>query len=408
MTDYYDHLETRDPGERDEALFDELPYQIANARDNAPYYRKTLADVTPASISDRAALAALPLTRKSHLIELQKKTPPFGGLSTVAHGSLMRIYQSPGPIYDLEGHDTDYWRTGRAFYAAGFRALRIIHNAFSYHLTPAGAMVESGARKLGCAVFPAGVGNTELQVRAINDVRPDYYAGTPSFLKTLLEKSREMGANASSLKKASVAGEALPPSLRSEIKAMGVETYQWYATADLGLIAYELPAMEGLIVDEGVIVEIVRPGTGDPLLDGEVGEVVVTTFSGEYPLIRFATGDLSAVMPGRSPCGRTNMRLRGWMGRADQTTKVKGMFVHPAQVAEVAKRHPEIVRSRLVVSQENGRDVMTLHCESRAANASDVEATLLAVCKLKGRVELTAPGTLPNDGKVIDDTRPVG
>jgi phenylacetate-CoA ligase len=256
-------------------------------------------------------------------------------------------------------------------------------------------------------VFPAGVGNTEVQVRAINDVRPDYYAGTPSFLRTLLEKGREMGADTSSLTKASVAGEALPPALRAEIKAMGVETYQWYGTADLGLIAYESPAMEGLIVDEGVIVEIVRPGTGDPLPDGDVGEVVVTSFSGEYPLIRFATGDLSAVMAGRSPCGRTNMRLKGWMGRADQTTKVKGMFVHPAQVAEVAKRHPEIIRSRLVVSQENGRDVMTLHCESHGANASDVEATLLAVCKLKGRVELTAPHTLPNDGKVIDDTRAV-
>ncbi len=407
MTDYFDRLETRDPGERDEALFDELPYQIANARDNAPYYRKTLAHVEPVAVADRAALAALPVTRKSDLIELQKQTPPFGGLSTVVHGSLVRIYQSPGPIYDLEGHETDYWRTGRAFYAAGFRPFRIIHNAFSYHFTPAGAMVESGARKLGCAVFPAGVGNTELQIQAIGDVRPDYYAGTPSFLKMLLEKGREMGADTSSLKKATVAGEALPPGLRAEIKALGVEACQWYGTADLGLIAYETPAMEGLIVDEGVIVEIVRPGTGDPLPDGEVGEVVVTTYAGEYPLIRFATGDLSAVMPGQSPCGRTNMRLKGWMGRADQTTKVKGMFVHPAQVAEVARRHPEIIRSRLVVGQEKGRDVMTLHCETHSADASEVAATLMAVCKLKGRVELTAPGTLPNDGKVIDDTRPV-
>lgn len=407
MTEYYDRLETRDPEARDAALFNELPYQIANARDNAPYYRKMLAQVEPVAVADRAALAALPLTRKSDLIELQKRTPPFGGLSTVMHGSLLRIYQSPGPIYDLEGHETDYWRTGRAFFAAGFRPFRIIHNAFSYHFTPAGAMVDSGARRIGCAVFPAGVGNTELQVQAINDIRADYYAGTPSFLKTLLEKGREMGADTSSLKKASVAGEALPPSLRAEIKAMGVETYQWYGTADLGLIAYESPAMEGLIIDEGAIVEIVRPGTGDVVPDGEVGEVVVTTFSGEYPLIRFATGDLSAVMPGQSPCGRTNMRLKGWMGRADQTTKVKGMFVHPAQVAEVTKRHPEIIRSRLVVSQEQGRDVMTLHCESHGADASEVEATLQAVCKLKGRVELTAPETLPNDGKVIDDIRPM-
>ncbi len=406
MLEFYDHLETRDPEARDAALFDELPYQIANAKDNAPHYRAILADVEPNAIADRAALATLPVTRKSDLIEMQRKDLPFGGLSTVIRGSLVRIYQSPGPIYDLEGHDIDYWRTGRAFYAAGFRPFHVIHNTFSYHFTPAGAMVDSGARILGCAVFPAGVGNTELQLQAIQDIRPDYYAGTPSFLLTLLEKAREMGADTSSLKKASVAGEALPPALRTKIKALGVETYQWYGTADVGLIAYESPAMEGLIVDEGAIVEIVRPGTNDPVPDGEVGEVVVTTYSGEYPLIRFGTGDLSAVMPGRSPCGRTNMRLKGWMGRADQTTKVKGMFVHPAQVAEVTRRHPEIVRTRLVVGQEKGRDVMTLHCESHGADASAVAATLLAVCKLKGRVELTAPGTLPNDGKVIDDTRP--
>jgi len=407
MTEYYDNLETRDPGARDAALFDELPYQIANAKDNAPHYRDLLADVEPNDIVDRAALAALPVTRKSDLIELQRKDLPFGGLSTVIRGSLVRIYQSPGPIYDLEGHETDYWRTGRAFYAAGFRPFHVIHNTFSYHFTPAGAMVDSGARILGCAVFPAGVGNTELQLQAIQDIRPDYYAGTPSFLKTLLEKGQEMGLDTSSIKKASVAGEALPPALRAKIKAMGVETYQWYGTADLGLIAYETPAMEGLIVDEGAIVEVVRPGTGDVVPDGEVGEVVVTTYAAEYPLIRFATGDLSAVLPGQSPCGRTNMRLKGWMGRADQTTKVKGMFVHPAQVAEVSKRHPEIIRSRLVVSQEKGRDVMTLRCESNGADAKEVAATLQAVCKLKGRVELTAPETLPNDGKVIDDTRPM-
>jgi phenylacetate-CoA ligase len=317
----------------------------------------------------------------------------------------MRVFQSPGPIYDVEGHGRDYWRTARAFHAAGFRAGEVVHNAFAYHLTPAGSMVESGAHAIGCAVFPAGTGNTDLQVRAIADVRPTCYAGTPSFLKILLDKGRETGADLSSLKKAAVAGEALPPSLRAELNGLGVDVLQWYATADLGLIAYESPAMAGLIVDEGVIVEIVRPGTGDPVPDGEVGEVVVTTFSRDYPLIRFATGDLSAVLPGASPCGRTNMRLKGWLGRADQTTKVKGMFVHPEQVADVVKRHPEIRKARLVVSQEGGVDVMTLHCETHAVNAVAVAETLAAVCKLKGKVELTAPGTLPNDGKVIDDIR---
>ena len=409
MTEYYDNLETRDPDVRDAALFDELPYQIANAKDNAPHYRDLLADVEPNDITDRAALAALPVTRKSDLIELQRQKMPFGGLSTVIRGNLVRIYQSPGPIYDAEGHEHDYWRTGRAFFGAGFRPCRVIHNTFSYHFTPAGAMVDSGARAVGCAVFPAGTGNTELQIKAIQDVRPHYYAGTPSFLKILLEAAREMKADISTMKRASVAGEGLPPSLRADIKALGVETTQWYGTADVGLIAYETEAMEGLVVDEGAIVEIVRPGTGDVVADGEVGEVVVTTYAAEYPMIRFATGDLSAVMPGQSPCGRTNMRLKGWMGRADQTTKVKGMFVHPAQVAEVCKRHPEIIRSRLVVSQEKGRDVMTLQCECNGgdADAKQVAATLQAVCKLKGRVELTPPETLPNDGKVIDDTRPV-
>ena len=405
MSEFYDDLETRDGEAREAAQFAELPFQIANARDNAPFYRSLFKDVSPRDITSRKALAALPLTRKSELIDLQRNDPPFGGLATAAPGDLVRIYQSPGPIYDLEPLGRDYWRTARALHAAGFRAGEVIHNTFSYHFTPAGAMVERGAVALGCAVFPAGPANTDLQVRAIQDIRPTCYAGTPSFLKILLEKGREMDLDTSSMSKASCAAEALPPSVRADIKAAGIDAVQWYGTADLGMIAYESRAMEGLIVDEGIIVEVVRPGTGDPVSEGEVGEVVVTVFSRDYPLIRFATGDLSAVLPGPSPCGRTNMRLKGWMGRADQATKVKGMFVHPSQIADVLKRHREITKARLVVSQEEGRDVMTLHCETEGVNVQAVEESLRAVSKLKGRIEITAPGTLPNDGKVIDDVR---
>jgi len=408
MSEFYDDLETRDHRAREVAQFAELPFQIANAKDNAAFYRRLFKDVSPQDITSRTALAALPLTRKSELIELQRNAPPFGGLATAAPGDLVRIYQSPGPIYDLEPLGRDTWRTARALYAAGFRDGDVIHNTFSYHFTPAGSMVERGALALGCTVFPAGPANTELQVRAIHDIRPTCYAGTPSFLRILLDKGREMGLDTSSLTRASVAAEALPPAVRAELKAAGISATQWYGTADLGMIAYESSAMEGLIVDEGIIVEIVKPGTGEPLPEGEVGEVVVTVFSREYPLIRFATGDLSAVMPGESPCGRTNMRLKGWMGRADQTTKVKGMFVHPSQIADVLKRHPEIRKARLVVGHERGRDVMTLQCETEGVDAAAVGETLQAVCKLKGRIEIVAPGSLPNDGKVIDDARSHG
>lgn len=405
MSEFYDDLETRDREAREVALFAELPFQVANAKDNAPYYRDLFKDISPEDCSSRAALAALPLTRKSELIDLQRKSPPFGGVATVAPGDLVRIYQSPGPIYDLEPLGRDTWRTARALYAAGFRDGDVIHNTFSYHFTPAGAMIERGALALGCTVFPAGPANTDLQVRAIHDIRPTCYAGTPSFLKILLEKGRESGLDTSSLSRASCAAEALPPSVRAEIKAAGIDAVQWYGTADLGMIAYESRAMEGLIVDEGIIVEVVRPGTGDPVPEGEVGEVVVTVFSREYPLIRFATGDLSAVLAGPSPCGRTNMRLKGWLGRADQATKVKGMFVHPSQIADVLKRHPEIVKARLVVDRKQGRDVMTLYCETEGVDAAAVGESLQAVCKLKGRIEISDPGTLLNDGKVIEDVR---
>jgi len=405
---FYDILETRDPAKREAEQLARLPEQIANAKRDAPGWGKILADVVPADITTRAALASLPVTRKSALIDLQKVDMPFGGLTAVPTAGLGRIFASPGPIYDPEVLRPDYWRFARAFYAAGFRPGDIVHNTFAYHLTPAGAMAESGAHALDCPVIPAGVGQTEVQLQVIGDVKPTCFVGTPSFLRVLLDKAKEIGADASSIRKAAVGGEALPPSLRSLLADYGVDVLQLYGTADLGLIAYESEAREGLIIDEGVLVEIVRPGTGDPVPDGEVGEVVVTTFTPEYPLIRFGTGDLSAVLPGTSPCGRTNMRIKGWMGRADQTTKVKGMFVHPTQIAQVLSRHREIRKGRLVVDSDDKGDVMTLVCEVEPiddALADRIAETLNTVTKLKGRVKLVAPDTLPNDGKVIEDVR---
>ena len=413
-SEFYDDLETRSADAREASLLDALSGQVANAKLGAPYFTKLLEDIAPEEINSREALAQLPVTRKSDLIELQKKTPPFGGLTTRSSGKLKRIFQSPGPIYEPEGFGEVWWGTARALYAAGFREGDILHNTFSYHFTPAGFMLETGAAQIGCAVFPAGVGNTELQVRAMADMKPTGYTGTPSFLKILLERAEEMNLDISSLSKSLVGGEPLFPALRSEIEDRGVNCQQVYATADLGSIAYESPAREGLIVDEGLLIEIVRPGTNDPVDEGEVGEVVATSFTPEYPLIRFGTGDLSAILPGESPCGRTNIRLKGWMGRADQTTKVKGMFVHPSQVAEIVKRHPEIIKARLVVDQRDGADVMTLSCEvddpEHAAGGSDglagdITASIQAVCKMKGEVGYAQPGTLPNDGLVIDDIR---
>jgi phenylacetate-CoA ligase len=406
---HYDDLESRDPETREAALMAALPRQIAHAKASAPYFAALLADVEPQAVATREALEALPVTRKSRLIELQKARPPFGGMSAVAPGQLARVFMSPGPIYDPEGRGADHWRMARALFAAGFRAGDLVHNSFSYHLTPAGAMLESGARALGCAVIPGGTGQTELQARAIADLKPSGYVGTPSFLRLILEKSREIAVDVSSLRRALVSGEAFPPALQNDIAGRGISATQAYATADLGLIAYETEAHEGLVVDEGIILEVVHPGTGDVVVAGEVGEVVVTTFEPTYPLIRFATGDLSAILPGRSPCGRTNARIAGWLGRADQTTKIKGMFVHPEQVAEVLKRHPEIGRARLVVSQDGHGDVMTLRAEvaavGDAAFAARLAEALVAVTKLKGQVELVPPGSLPKDGKVIEDLR---
>jgi phenylacetate-CoA ligase len=406
---YFDSLETRDPAEREAQRLQALAQQVAHAADNAPFYTALLADVDPRAIEDYAAFAALPVTRKSELKEHQAAQPPFGGLAAVTPGAMARIFVSPGPIYDPEGDRVDYWRLGRAMHAAGFRRGELVHNAFSYHFTPAASMAEGGARAIGCAVIPAGVGQTELQVEAIAGLRPHGYVGTPSFLKIILEKGDELGADLSSLTKALVSAEPYPPSLRSFFAERGIAGVQCYATADLGLIAYESPGQEGLIVDEGVYVEIVRPGTGEPVPEGEVGEVVVTNLCPEYPLLRFATGDLSAVLPGTSPCGRSNRRIKGWMGRADQTTKVRGMFVHPSQVAAVLARHPELGRGRLVVDRADDRDSMTLHAELKGAApdglADAVAESLRDVCKLRGEVDLVAEGSLANDGKVIDDIR---
>ncbi len=406
---YFDALETRDPAEREARQLQALAQQVAHAATNAPFYTALLADVDPRAIDDYAAFAALPVTRKSELKQHQAAQPPLGGLTAVAPGQLARIFVSPGPIYDPEGDRVDYWRLGRAMYAAGFRRGELVHNAFSYHFTPAASMAEGGARAIGCAVIPAGVGQTELQVEAIAGLGPHGYVGTPSFLKIILEKGEELGADLSSLTKALVSAEPYPPSLRAFFAERGIAGVQCYATADLGLIAYESPGQEGLIVDEGVHVEIVRPGTGDPVPEGEVGEVVVTNLGPEYPLLRFATGDLSAVLPGASPCGRTNRRIKGWMGRADQTTKVRGMFVHPSQVAAVLARHPELGRGRLVVDRADDRDSMTLHAELKGSAAEGLAAavaeSLRDVCKLRGEVELVAEGSLANDGKVIDDIR---
>jgi phenylacetate-CoA ligase len=402
---FYDALETRDPALREREIMVALPAHIDHAKKNAPYFAKLLAAFDPASITTRAALAQLPVTRKSELHELQKLSAPFGGLNATQMGKLARLFVSPGPIYDPEGRGADYWRSARSFYAAGFRAGDIVHNTFSYHLTPAGSMFESGAH----AVIPAGVGQTEMQVATIAALRPNGYVGTPSFLKVLLEKADELKADVSSIKKALVSGEAFLPPVKALLKSRGIDAYQCYGSADLGVIAYESSAREGLIVDEGVLVEIVRPGTGDPVADGEVGEVVVTTFNSDYPLIRFATGDLSAVMSSASPCGRTNTRIKGWMGRADQTTKVRGMFVHPHQVAEIVKRHPQIARARLIVSQLDGADAMTLKCEftDTSATLAGIAESIRDITKLRGEIESVALHSLPNDGKVIEDVRVV-
>ena len=416
MTMYFDALETRDPAQREAALLGALPAQVSHARQSSGAFSEILKDVHPAEVTTRQALASLPVTRKHELLERQqaaRATPGgdvFGGFSTLGFGARMpRIFASPGPIYEPEGVARDYWRMARAIFAAGFRPGELIHNCFSYHFVPAGSMMETGAHALGCTVFPGGTGQTEQQVQAITQLLPSGYIGTPSFLKIIVDKALEMGVALPSLTKAMFGGEAFPPSLRDWFAERGITGYQCYATADLGLIAYETEAREGLVLDEGVIVEIVRPGTGDPVAPGEVGEVVVTTLNPDYPLIRFGTGDLSAMLDGPCPTGRTNGRIKGWMGRADQTTKIRGMFVHPGQVAEIIKRFPEVARARLVVTGEMANDAMMLQVETACGGpdglANKISEAIRDVTKLRGQVELVLPGTLPNDGKVIEDAR---
>jgi phenylacetate-CoA ligase len=405
---HFDTLETRDPLARERAQFALLPDVVRRAKAEAPGWAQHLAGIDPADIASRSALAGLPILRKASLRELQARRPPFGGLAVSEAAATARIFMSPGPIYEPEGRGEDWWRSARALHAAGFRAGDIVLNTFSYHLTPGGWILDSGLRALGCAVIPAGPGNIEQQVEAIAHVRPSAYVGVPEFLKVLLDKAREAGRPATSITKALVSGGTLMPGLRVDYRQRGVSVLQAYAIADVGVIAYESTALEGMIVDEGVIVEIVRPGTGDPVPEGEVGEVVVTAFNRDYPMIRLATGDLSAMLPGQSPCGRTNMRIKGWLGRADQTAKVKGMLVHPEQIAEVARRHCMLGRMRLVIGRVGEVDVMTLRAESSSldeALALRVAETLADVTRLKAEVQLVIPGTLPNDGKVICDER---
>ena len=415
MTNYYDKLEIRSTDEREAALFAQLPAQVAHARRSSVAFAELLRDIDPAAVLDRAALTRLPVTRKGDLQQRQKLQharggDAFGGFSTIRYGADMpHVFASPGPIYEPEGAARDYWRMARAMFAAGFRPGELIHNCFSYHFVPAGSMMETGARALGCSVFPGGTGQTEQQVQAMAHLKPAGYIGTPSFLKIILEKAGNMGVALPSLRKAMLGAEAVPPALRDWFSRHGIDAYQCLATADLGLIAYETEAREGLVLDEGLIVEIVRPGTGDAVVEGEVGELVVTSLNPVYPLIRFGTGDLSAVLAGACPTGRTNTRIKGWLGRADQTTKIRGMFVHPGQVDEIAKRFPEVVRARLVVTGELANDAMTLRvetsCSGPDALAVKIGIAIREVTKLRGEVELLLPGTLPNDGKVIEDAR---
>jgi phenylacetate-CoA ligase len=407
MTAHYDALETRAPSEREAGLFARLPEVLRRAL-AAPGYAERLGGVDPATVTSRAALARLPVLRKSELPALHKAARPFGGFVATAPGGFARLFTSPGPIFEPEGTGTDPWRGARALFAAGLRPGDIVLNTFSYHLTPGGFIFDASARALGCAVIPAGPGNIDAQFELIEAYRPVGYSGTPDFLKILLDAAASAGRDVSSIKRAVVSGAAFPPSLQAEIKARGIDAYQAFGTADLGLIAFETEARDGMVVNEELILEIVKPGTGDPVADGDVGEIVVTSLDPHHPWIRLALGDLTAALPGTSACGRTNMRIKGWMGRADQTTKVKGMFVRPEQIAEIGKRHPRLGRLRLVVTREGESDAMTLRAEATAASDAlreEIAGTLRAVTKLTGAVELVGPGALPNDGKVIADER---
>jgi phenylacetate-CoA ligase len=412
-TEFFDARETREPAAREADLMARLPGLIADAQSRAPGWGRILAGVDPAAIRSRADLCALPVTRKNDLKPLQAADPPFGGLNAVPLADVGHIFMSPGPIFDLDVRRADWWRVARAMHAAGMRRGMLIQNCFSYHFTPAAFMIEAAAAHMGCPVLPAGVGQTEMQVEAMAALKVPAYAGTPSFLKIILEKAMALGADVSALRSGLFAAEALPPSLRQWFHDHGLTcVLQWYGTAEIGLIAYETQsagtACEGMVVDEDLLVEVVRPGTGEPVAEGEVGELVVTDFNADYPLVRFGTGDLTAILPGISPCGRTNVRIRGWLGRADQTTKVRAMFVHPGQIDQIMKRHPELLRVRLVVSGNIGEERMTLYCEAQSSPdglAARVAESIRDITKLRGEALLTMPGSLPNDGKVIEDAR---
>ncbi len=410
MSEYFDYKEIRSQNERENDHLEKLCDLINSAKELSPFYGKTLSRIDTGDLKSISDLAALPIVRKSELIELQNTAPPFGGLGMVPAGEMARLFLSPGPIVEPQGKDEDIWRVARALYAVGLRKGGIAHNCFAYHFTPAGIMFDYAARTLGCAVFPGGVGQTEDQVKAINRFQSDTYMGTPDFLKIILERADDLGTPVTSINKALVTGGPLFPDLRRYYEDRGIHIRQCYATADVGLIAYESDVMDGMIIDEDVIVEIVRPGTGDLVCDGEVGEVIVTCFNPNYPLIRFATGDLSAILEGQSPCGRTNRRIKGWMGRADQTTKVRGMFIHPEQVARVVEKYDEITKARLEVSDRDGKDNMVLHCEVHNYIGNDelekrIADTIRIECRLRGEVVFETVGKLPNDGKVINDTR---
>jgi len=408
MSDYFDERDLQDPATREKNLFARLPALIARAKEGGAGWAAHLADIDPAVITDRSALAQLPVLRKNVLQAAQKANPPFGGFAIGEPKDFGRVFMSPGPIWEPQGLGIDPWRGARALYAAGLRPGDMVHNAFAYHMTPGGFILDESARALGCAVFPAGIGNTEIQVEAITSLKPVAYVGTPDFLKVILEKADEMGVKLDSLKKALVSGGALFPSMREAYEARGIATAQCYATADLGIIAYESLGSEGMLINEDFIVEIVRPGTNDPVADGEVGELVVTSFSDVYPLIRFGTGDLTAILPEPSPCGRTASRIKGWMGRADQRTKVKGMFIDPTQLDELVKRFDAILKVRLEVERAGDQDMMVLRVEVEDEAAVDVTAvseTLRDITKIRGSVELVASGSLPNDGMVIADKR---
>lgn len=417
MQAFFDVRETQPPTERERELFARLPDFLRTAAQSAPALAQQLQGLDPADLSDRAGLARVPVFRKSQLLRNQhaarlehaggnERNRVFGGVSAIGWGRARRVFASPGPIYEPEGVRADYWGFARALYAAGVRPGSLVHNCFSYHFTPAGSMMETAAHALGCTVFPGGVGQTEQQVRAMADLAPDAYTGTPSFLRIILEKADEMGVSLPSLRRALFSGEAYPPSLQAWFEARGIQGYQAYGSADLGMIAYETEARDGLVLNEDLILEIVRPGTHQPVPEGEVGEVVVTSFNADYPLLRFGTGDLSAILPGASPCGRTNIRIKGWMGRADQATKVRGMFVHPEQVADILSRHPEVLRARLVVSGSAGHDEMTLRVEVRGdPPVQAIEVSVREITKLRARIDTVAPGALPNDGKIIEDVR---